>query len=222
MNRTRDRLVQARTRYILEASVLLGLSFAVFVPWGCSHSPLSPDQLTLNTFSLPNGVIAHPGTVIPGGVQAGENPFTIPIRLEDTAAVEEEIFKDSIGSNGGVITMDVSGEESFFTVAEEGLEEKTEIRVSIYRLEAAVDKRITEFHFEPAGLQFRYASQLSYQTLLKDGEKLELHYWDPAAGKWLKSAEAVVVDGYATFPIQHFSDYRTTERVSLGGQRGGQ
>jgi hypothetical protein len=35
----------------------------------------------------------------------------------------------------------------------------------------------------------------------------------------MKSSEAPVVKGYATFPIEHFSKYRTTEKISLGGQQ---
>ncbi len=221
MDRSGVRLTRARIRYLVEAVLLLGLALAVFVPGGCSHSPVGPEQ-TLNTFLLPNGIIAHPGTVLPGNELAIDAPYTIPIRVEDTTVKEEGIWKDTIDSDGGVIAMELEGTSSFFTVAPEGLEEKTEIRVTLFRLESAVDKRITEYHFEPDGLTFRNASLLSLNTILKDGEKLELLYWDPAAGKWLKSAEAVVVNGYATFPILHFSDYRTTERVSLGGQRGGQ
>jgi len=37
----------------------------------------------------------------------------------------------------------------------------------------------------------------------------------------MSAAKAVVVSGYATFPIEHFSDDRTSERISLGGQRSG-
>jgi len=29
----------------------------------------------------------------------------------------------------------------------------------------------------------------------------------------------VVILGHATFPVLHFSDYRVTERISLGGQQ---
>jgi len=36
----------------------------------------------------------------------------------------------------------------------------------------------------------------------------------------MQSAQAVVAVGYVTFPVFYFSDYRTTRRVSLRGQRG--
>lgn len=224
-----SKLTPARLRYLAEAVVLLGLALAVFVPGGCSQTPVSPVVPTYNTFPLPNGVIAYPGTLLPGSDIAAVAPFTIPIRLEDTTVKEEGIWTDSVDTGGGVIALDMTGEASYFTVAPDGLDEKTEIRVSMYRYESRFffpestsTERITEFHFEPEGLVFKEPSQLSYQTSLKDGEKLELHYWDPDKEQWLKSADAVVVNGYATFPILHFSDYRTTERVSLGGQRGAQ
>lgn len=222
MGRPKGWLSSNRLRYSIEALLLCGLAVAVFVPGGCSQSPISPaDTPTHNTFVLPNGLVAHPGMTVPGSQVAGDFS-TIPIRFQDSTVTEEGIWKDSVGTTGGVITMDVHGEQSYFSVQANSLDDKTEIRVTVYRDESAVDKRITEFHFEPEGLSFRYTSQLSYKTLLKEGEKLDLHYWDPLSGKWLHSAEAVVVNGYATFPIEHFSDYRTTERVSLGGQRGSQ
>lgn len=211
-------------RYVIEAAVLAGLTLAVLVPWGCSRSPLGPDTIpTNNTFTLPNGVVAYPGSSLPLE-ESPDEPLAVPIILDTTGTTGEEkgTWLDSIDLEGGVIDMDVEGEKSYFFVPTSGLEEKTEIRVTMFRRPTTVDKRITEFHFEPGGLQFRAAAMLSYHTLLKDGEILQLSWWDATSGKWVLSAEAVVVGGYATFPVYHFSDYRTTERVSLGGQRAAQ
>lgn len=210
-------------RYLLEAAILCGLALAVLIPGGCGKSPLGPPMpATHNTITLPNGVLAYPGSLHSGEAAPAIPPATVPIRMEDSTHVESGLWKDSVDELGGVITMELEGEASFLTVLPNGLDEKTEIRVAVYRDYSAVDKRITEFHFEPDGLVFNYVALLSYRTSLKDGEKLELLYWEPEKGQWELSAEAVVVGGYATFPIQHFSDYRTTERVSLGGQRGSQ
>jgi hypothetical protein len=218
------RLQRHVLRYLIEAVLLSGLATAVLIPWGCSRSPVSPADIpTQNTFLLPNGLIAYPGTTSSAGPDSLCGPQAVPIyRDTGSTIMEEGTWGDVIGATGGVIEMVVDGEASFFTVPAADLMEKTEISVTIYRRGDAVDKRITEFHFEPEGLAFKDPAMLSYSTILKDGEKLQLYWWDPTAEKWMSAAEAVVVGGYATFPIEHFSDYRTTERISLGGQRGGQ
>jgi hypothetical protein len=213
-------------RYLIEATVLAGLTAAVFVPWGCSQTPLGPAAVpTHNTFTLPNGILAYPGKSLPSTPVQDSTAQTIPIHIEpDDPTVdpgtEKGAWTDSIGAQGGVIDMAVEGETSFFFVPVNGVLEKTEIQVRMYRRDDIADRRITEFHFSPDGLRFYNPAMLSYRTALKDGEILDLSWWDPAAQKWMQSAQAVVVAGYVTFPVFHFSDYRTTERVSLGGQRG--
>lgn len=209
-------------RYLIEAAILAGLTVAVLVPWGCSHAPVSPVAIpTHNTFALPSGVVAHPGTGLPETEESQSGPLTIPIYLDplDSVYAKKGTWSDFIDVDGGVIDMDVEGKRSYFFVPTEGVSEKTEIRITMYRRDDAFDRRITELHFEPKGLVFKGAAMLSLSTDLNDGEVLELAWWDPDAAKWLRSAESVVVGGYVTFPIFHFSDYRTTERVSLGGQR---
>jgi len=117
--------------------------------------------------------------------------------------------------------MDLDGEISYFTVPEQALAKSNTIVVTVLRDQNAVDRRITDFHFEPEGLVFDLPATLSYPTPLKDGEKLLLYWWDKDREAWMESAVTFVVGGYAAFPITHFSDYRIVERISLGGQSDG-
>ena len=89
-----------RVRYALEGLILAALSVAVFIPWGCSRSPVAPDgSTTLSTFTLPNGVIAHPGEKRPETeTGTGDEFSTIPIVLDplESEAKLEGVFEESI------------------------------------------------------------------------------------------------------------------------------
>jgi hypothetical protein len=167
-------------------------------------------------------VIAHPGEKRPETeTGTGDDFSTIPIVLDplESEAKLEGVFEEIIDATGGIVNMTVDEEDSYFSVPTGGLNKSTVIHIEVFRdLNNATD-RVTEFNFAPKGLRFDIPATLSYRTQLVDGEKLGLFWWDPVRGKWVESAVAVVVSGYATFPIYHFSDYRTTERISLGGQR---
>jgi hypothetical protein len=218
-----ERTRNSRIRYGIEGLILTALSVAVFIPWGCSRSPVAPDgTTTLGTFTLPNGIIAYPGEKRPETESGTGDEFsTIPIALDplESEAKLEGVYEESIDSNGGIVTMNVDEEDSYFSVPINGIRDSTVIRIEVFRDQNYATDRVTEFNFAPKGLKFSVPATLSYRTQLKEGEKLVLYWWNPAYGKWVEAAEAVVVSGYATFPIYHFSDYRTTERISLGGQR---
>jgi hypothetical protein len=211
-----------RVRYTVEALVLFLLAIAVAMPWGCSKSPMSPELNTVgNTFELPNGMVAHPGTKLPETKEASPDDGSgVPMRAEEISQHIEEMgdFEADLDKSGGYIPMDIDGEESYFVVPDNALAKSEHITVTVYRDLSAVDRRATEFHFGPKGLVFERPAQLSYHSLLKDGEHLTLLWWDPDKEGWVESASTIVVGGYATFPITHFSDFRVTERISLGGQ----
>jgi hypothetical protein len=207
-------------RYTIEAVLLSILAIAVFSPWGCSRSPLAPEQAqVVSTFTLPNGVIAHPGTKLDETELADPGTFSLgPIIQDPMDAKEMGTFEEEIDSDGGGIQLDLDGEMSYFSVPEDALSKSTVITVDVFRDQNAVDRRITEFHFEPEGLEFDRPAVLSYHTLLKEGDKIKLYWWDKARDAWVFTAEAIVVGEYAAFPITHFSDYKIVERISLGGQ----
>lgn len=220
--------VKTRRRYTIEAVVLGMLSLAVLAPWGCSSAPLAPAPgLPGRTLELPNGVIAVPGRLLGETEPAATGTFglaPLPYTLDTTSTKDTTgdvfgPFIEDITSGGGTIVIDMAKDTSYFTVPEEGLKTVTEIKISVIRDDNAADARITEFHFEPEGLKFDVPAQLSYASSLADGELLMLYWWDQDQGQWMKSSEAPVVKGYATFPIEHFSKYRTTEKISLGGQQ---
>jgi hypothetical protein len=218
-------------RYLLEAAFLSLLSTFVFAPWGCVTSPLAPgpasDALTLE---LPNGVVALPGRLLgevdkapPGTFELSPLPYTLDSGIIiDTKLLEEYgPFVKDITSAGGTIIMTIDEDTSYFVVPDEGLDKTTEIGITLKRDLNAADARVTEFEFQPEGLRFEKPAQLAYRTNTKDGDKLVLYWWEGRTGTWVGSAEAIVVNGYATFPIEHFSKYRTKEKISLGGQRQG-
>lgn len=211
-------------RYLTEALILLALAVLVALPWGCSQSPPTYSVPPVeNTFTLPNGLIAYPGVKHDETeVMDAENLGLVPVTfepLDDKNAEDLGTFGESLDDNGGIIFLDLEGEVSYFTVPDGALNKSAEIQVRVLRDESALDRRITEFHFGPKGLAFEKPAELSYRTSMKDGETLPLFWYHPEKAAWVLAARAVVVDGYATFPIEHFSDYRTTERISLGGQR---
>ena len=150
-------------------------------------------------------------------------PFTLDSGTANGTKYEEYgPFVEDINSTGGVITLTLNADTSYFIVPDAGLEKSTEIAVTVRRDLNAADARITEFDFQPEGLKFEKSAELAYRTDAKDGEKLLLYWWQARTGTWVESAEALVVNGYATFPVEHFSKYRTKEKISLGGQRGSQ
>ena len=214
--------IDRRFRYTIEAAVLGLLALVVVAPWGCSVAPVAPETSVAPTFTLPNGIIAYPGTKLgedtalpPGDSSTGpiyQAPMEKTVNLEGT-------FEESLDGTGGVVTMDVDGEVSYFVVPDGALTKTEIIRITVYRDQNVVDKRITDFHCEPEGLVFDDPAQLAFRSAMKEGSRLLLHLWDTRDQKWVEAAETVVIAGYATFPIMHFSDYRVTERISLGGQQ---
>ena len=54
--------IDRRFRYTIEAAVLGLLALVVVAPWGCSVAPVAPETSVAPTFTLPNGIIAYPGT----------------------------------------------------------------------------------------------------------------------------------------------------------------
>lgn len=210
-----------RTRYIVEALVLGTLAVAILLPWGCSRSPQNTMGPSLgNTFPLPNGVIAHPGTIKSEALWPSDPVYSTSPLLGDSSLLVTA-FDQVIGLLGGVITMPLGNNEtSYLTVVAGALLSNTRITADVYREQVGLDVRHTEFHFGPDGLLFRLPALLSFKTAEPDGSILNLYWWDPAAQEWVVTAQAVVVLGYATFPVLHFSDYRVVDRISLGGQRG--
>lgn len=214
--------------YKLEASILLGLCLVVYMPWGCSKSPLAPGvPIVESTFLLPDGTIAYPGTKLSDTEPASpDSALTTPVTMEpdsDTTGTTKLIttvgtYEEEMDTLGGTVVMDLGGETSYFYVPKEALEERTIITVEVYRDLSRATEVVTEFHFGPAGLRFSKATQLVFPTQSVEGETMELLWWDRWLQQWMLSAEAIVVSGHATFPITHFSKYRTTERISLGGQ----
>lgn len=226
--RARVHNVNNRRRYTIEAVALGLLSVAVLAPWGCSPAPRAPAPVIPGqAFELPNGVIAVPGRLLGEVEPAAPETFElVPLPYTFDSTTSKDTTRDMFGpfieditSGGGTIVIDISKDTSFFTVPEEGLKTATEISISVRRDLSLADARITEFDFEPEGLKFDAPAELSYATSLPEGELLLLYWWDRDRGEWMKSAEAPVVKGYATFPIEHFSKYRTTEKISLGGQQ---
>lgn len=215
-------------RYLIEAAILSLLSLLVVAPWGCSSAPLAPIPATAaRTLTLPNGLIVLPGTILGGNDPAEAGTFDLsprPYTLDSSAAgskmEEYGPFVEDITSTGGVIVMTIDEDSSFFVVPDEGLDKTTQISVSVMRDLNAADARITEFAFQPEGLRFEKPASLAYRTDEKEGERVILYWWDAPKAIWVASAEAIVVNGYCTFPIEHFSKYRVKERISLGGQRG--
>jgi len=225
----RDRGMRNR-RYLIEAATLSLLSLIVLAPWGCGTAPLAPlpasDALTME---LPNGVVTLTGRLLaevdpapPGTFELSPLPYTLDSgTITDTKLLEEYgPFVKAITSAGGTIIMTIDRDTSYFVVPDEGLDKTTEIGITLKRDLNAADARVTEFEFQPEGLRFEKPAELAYRTNTKDGDKLVLYWWDGRTRTWVGSAEAIVVNSYATFPIEHFSKYRTKERISLGGQRG--
>jgi hypothetical protein len=221
-----------KSRYKFEAATLLGLCLVVYMPWGCSKSPLAPGvPIVESTFVLPDGTIAYPGIKQPDTNPASPDsalavPKTGQLESEDldtsgTTGNVTEIgtYAEEIDSLGGSVAMDVNDRTSYFYVPREALSERTSITIEVYRDYQRANEVVTEFHFGPKGLTFSKTAQLVFPTTNPDGETMDLLWWDEARQQWMHSAEAIVVSGYATFPVTHFSKYRTTDRISLGGQR---
>ena len=203
MNTTRTRSTNPRRvpkRFLIEAVLLAGLSLTVCLPWGCSGQHNTTAPASNNTFELPNGVIAHPGTFTNESASSSQVPI---IYIADDPVEPILTVEADVGALGGVVTMQVTAK----------------ITADVTREAVGVDQRKTQFEFGPDGLEFRVPALLSIRSTEPEGALLDLEWWDPANELWVRTAEAVVVTGHATFPVSHFSNYRVTERVSLGGQQ---
>lgn len=217
--------------YRIEASILLGLCLVVYMPWGCSKSPLAPGvPIVESTFLLPDGTIAYPGTKLSDRDPASpDSALKAPVNNEpgeldpldttgSTGGIVPIVYEKEVDTLGGSIAMDIDGKTAYFYIPKGGLTERTTITVEVYRDYSRAEEIVTEFHFGPVGLTFVNTSQLVFPTVEADGETMELLWWNKWLQEWMFSAEAIVVSGHATFPVTHFSKYRTKERISLGGQ----
>lgn len=202
-------------RILIESVLLAGLSLAVCLPWGCSGQVHTTGPDSNNTFKLPNGVIAYPGTLTNETASPSTVPIIIPAEEPGVTTVETEV-----GILGGVVIMKLSENESaYLTIPAGALLAETNIIADVSRENVGVSHRKTQFEFGPDGLVFRAPALLSIKSTEPEGALLDLEWWDPVGEAWVQTAEAVVVSGHATFPVSHFSNYRVTERISLGGQQ---
>jgi len=208
---------RAKRRFLIEIVLLAGLSLAVCLPWGCSGQPHTTGPTWNNTFELPNGVMAYPGTFTDASAPAAHVPIVIPA---DDSCIYITTVEIEVGALGGVVTMQVSDSESaYLTVPPGALLANEKITADVSQEKVGLDLRKTQFQFGPDGLEFRLPALLSIRSMEAEGALLDLEWWDPVGALWVRTAEAVVVTGHATFPVLHFSTYRVTERVSLGGQQ---
>lgn len=204
-------------RFLIETVVLAALCLAICLPWGCSGEPHTTGPTWNSTFELPNGVIAYPGSLSDEFAVSSVAPTKIPLGDSNLVITTVEIV---VGILGGVVSMVLSEDESaFLTVPPGALLSNANIKADVAREPLGMDRRSTQFTFGPEGLVFRLPALLTIKSVEPEGTTLDLEWWDPSQELWVKSAEAVVILGHATFPVQHFSTYRVTERVSLGGQQ---
>lgn len=221
-----------KVRFAVEAVLLTALAVLVFMPWGCSKAPMAPVP-PARQLELPNGVIAQPGELLSETQEDTSGLLTTRPTGDGATAtgllgsllnIVGEILKlplieKIIGPLGGQILIDISGEQTYYTVPAGALLSPTKISVAVTRVENTRGDRITTFDFGPSGLLFLKPTHLAYKSALPEGSMQYLYWQDPVRKVWVLAAVAPVVNGYATFPIEHFSKYATTERgVSLGGQ----
>jgi len=204
-------------RFLIEAALLAVLALTISLPWGCSREQHTTGPTWNNTFELPNNVTAYPGTLSDEIAVSTVAPTKIPLDDPDLVITSVEIV---VGLLGGVVTMVLSENESaFLTVPAGALLSNENIKADVSREPLGMDRRSTQFTFEPDGLVFRLPALLTIKSVEPEGTTLDLEWWDPSRNQWVQSAQAVVILGHATFPVLHFSDYRVTERISLGGQQ---
>jgi hypothetical protein len=182
---------------------------------------------------LPNGVMVQPGELLPETEEDTSGVFAARPDSEGATAtglldgllrivggiLRLPLIEKLIGPLGGQILIDIGGEHTYYSVPIGALLSPTKITVAVTRIENVRGDRITTFDFGPDGLMFLKPTHLAYRSALPEGSMQYLYYHDPVRRTWVLAAVAPVVNGYATFPIEHFSKYSTTERaVSLGGQ----
>jgi hypothetical protein len=212
-----------KTRHIVETLVLGALAALVFMPWGCGQNAVGPvPSAGPEQFSLPNGVVARPGELLsgtslidPDSPELGPKP-----EIDSTGTTETNVFTQDVDSAGGEITLDVQKDTAYFVVPDRALDKEVRIEITVTRDLRIATHVTTMYDCKPDGLVFEKTAWLSCRTWEKEGDVQFLWWWDEEKGDWYLYATAIVTDGYATFPIEHFSKYATTERVvSLGGQQ---
>jgi hypothetical protein len=143
--------------------------------------------------------------------------------VDSTEKSDTNVFTQHVDSAGGEITLRIENDTSYFVVPDEALSKEELIEITVTRNDGAsetfVDPITTVYDCKPDGLVFEKYAWLSCKSSKADGGVEFLWWWDEDKGEWALHATAIVTAGYATFPIEHFSKYATTQAVvSLGGQ----
>lgn len=215
-----------KTRHIVETLILGALAVLVLMPWGCGQNSMGPVPLAApEPFSLPNGVVARPGELLDGTSLIDPNSPEMGPRpeIDSTDKADTNVFTQNVDSTGGEITLRVEQDTAYFVVPDEALSKEELIEITVTRnssvSETFVEEITTVYDCKPDGLVFEKSAWLSCQSHKAEGSVEFLWWWDDDKGDWYLYATAIVTDGYATFPIEHFSKYATTQAVvSLGGQ----
>lgn len=174
---------------LLSSLVLLA---SVLVISGCSdNSPLQSN--TPQTDSM-NRLIAS-------GMSGGSSE---PGTVSDSELIEKDA--------GGVIEIERESYLHLFTVPAGALDYDTEITVES-SIERVLGKDMLVFEFGPDGLVFNESAKLDVDMaeLSSKAKWGKLYYFNPSNSKWEHQGSVSVVDGIASFDIDHFSKYAISD-----------
>jgi hypothetical protein len=170
---------------LISSLVLLASALVIS---GCSdNSPLQPNLPQTDSMNR----------LIMSGMSGDSSE---PETVSDSELIEKDV--------GGTIEIERESYLHLFTVPEGALDSDTEITVESWQ-EKISGKEMIVFDFGPDGLVFKIPAKLDFDMaeLNSKAKWGKLYYFDPVKSKWEFQGSSSVVDGIASFDIDHFSKY---------------
>ncbi len=115
-------------------------------------------------------------------------------------------------SSGGVVAIQTSSIRHEFKVPALGI--KDDVNITICYKKEILDRKVTGvFEFGPSGLVFDSPATLEFDVadINPSAKLVKLHYYDPEVEDWVLQGYSRVIDGKASFLINHFSKYAISD-----------
>lgn len=193
---------------------ILSTMLALTTVWfGCSkNNPLGPDYKNLppSPMSAASSKSSADGN--------SEEPAQTDLQITSVTYEGDRVYQ-LLGFLGGTLNIPLADYYSYFYVPPAAL--VTSLVLSVQATEGYNRKgeKITDYDFWPDGLIFEKSAYLEYRTPGVDGTPVQLWWFNPEKNAWEMVGAGKIRNHKCTFPIDHFSNYRTWEgSVSASGQ----
>lgn len=204
-------------KHLAGAVVVFGISL-FFLIFSCTQKlPTSPE----NKATIFNSLQSIPS--VPNGGTPAVIKFN-PWKMDSVPIALGMPIIRMVGYNGDTVAFPIGIRDTAYLIIPRGaVKPNTNVTLT---LKSDV-KRTTDstmlvalYHFLPQGQVFEKECYLVEPARFQDGTELELSYFNPSSGQWVRENVSTVSNRRVIFKIKHFSDYGAPlEALSSGGQQ---